>query len=98
MLLLLVPYYSTTGFLQGSSKAGYLGEASIDFADFAAETEPLTVSLPLKFANSGAVLHVSTVLLNCNTRNLMRFNNCYPTLSVGQERWQIDFFDILFEL
>lgn len=43
----------------GSSKSGFLGEASIDFADFAAETEPLTLSLPLKFANSGAVLHVS---------------------------------------
>ncbi|PON66409.1 EEIG1/EHBP1 N-terminal domain containing protein [Trema orientale] len=43
----------------GTSKSGYLGEASIDFSDFAAETEPLTVSLPLKFANSGAVLHVT---------------------------------------
>ncbi|EEF51396.1 ATP binding protein, putative [Ricinus communis] len=43
----------------GSSKSGYLGEASIDFADFAEENEPITVSLPLKFANSGAVLHVT---------------------------------------
>ncbi|MED6219399.1 hypothetical protein PIB30_035514 [Stylosanthes scabra] len=43
----------------GSSKSGFLGEASVDFADFAAETEPLTVSLPLKFANSGAILHVT---------------------------------------
>lgn len=43
----------------GSSKSGYLGEASVDFADFIAETEPLTVSLPLKFANSGAILHVT---------------------------------------
>ncbi|PNY10545.1 ATP binding protein [Trifolium pratense] len=43
----------------GSSKSGYLGEASIDFADFLAETEPITVSLPLKFANSGVVLHVT---------------------------------------
>lgn len=43
----------------GSSKSGYLGEASIDFSDFVAETEPLTISLPLKFANSGAVLHVT---------------------------------------
>ncbi|XP_062120430.1 uncharacterized protein LOC133834736 isoform X2 [Humulus lupulus] len=42
----------------GTSKSGYLGEASIDFSDFATETEPLTVSLPLKFANSGAILHV----------------------------------------
>ncbi|KAL5069877.1 hypothetical protein RYX36_020764 [Vicia faba] len=43
----------------GSSKSGYLGEASVDFADFLAETEPVTVSLPLKFANSGVVLHVT---------------------------------------
>ncbi|KAE9611306.1 putative transcription factor bZIP family [Lupinus albus] len=43
----------------GSSKSGFLGEASIDFADFVAEIEPLTVSLPLKFANSGIVLHVT---------------------------------------
>lgn len=43
---------------QGSSKSGFLGEASIDFADFLTETEPVTVSLPLKFANSGAVLNV----------------------------------------
>nr|AFN53629.1 putative ATP-binding protein [Linum usitatissimum] len=41
----------------GSSKKDYLGESSIDFADFADEAEPITVSLPLKFANSGAVLH-----------------------------------------
>ncbi|KAM7274219.1 hypothetical protein ACFE04_028883 [Oxalis oulophora] len=43
----------------GSSKSGFLGEASVDFADFAEEIELLTISLPLKFANSGAVLHVT---------------------------------------
>lgn len=43
----------------GSSKSGFVGEASIDFSDFEAETEPMTVSLPLKFANSGAILHVT---------------------------------------
>ncbi|CAH2070250.1 unnamed protein product [Thlaspi arvense] len=43
----------------GNSKSGSLGEASIDFADFLTEAEPLTVSLPLKFANSGAVLNVT---------------------------------------
>ncbi|XP_009349344.2 sarcolemmal membrane-associated protein [Pyrus x bretschneideri] len=43
----------------GSSKSGYLGEASIDFADIVAETEPLSITLPLKFANSGVVLHVT---------------------------------------
>ncbi|KAG7011499.1 hypothetical protein SDJN02_26405, partial [Cucurbita argyrosperma subsp. argyrosperma] len=45
----------------GSSKSGFVGEASIDFADFEAETEPMTVSLPLKFANSGAILHVGSL-------------------------------------
>ncbi|KAJ8752769.1 hypothetical protein K2173_008504 [Erythroxylum novogranatense] len=43
----------------GSSKSDYLGEASIDFAEFADEAEPMTVTLPLKFANSGAVLNVT---------------------------------------
>lgn len=47
--------------MQGSSKSGFVGEASIDFADFEAETEPMTVSLPLKFANSGAILHVGSL-------------------------------------
>ncbi|XP_065869815.1 uncharacterized protein [Euphorbia lathyris] len=51
----------------GSSKSGYLGEASIDFAEFAEETQPLTVSLPLKFANSGAVLHVNVQRLQEGT-------------------------------
>lgn len=49
---------------QGSSKSGFLGEASIDFADFLTEAEPLTVSLPLKFANSGAVLNVNHSLFS----------------------------------
>ncbi|CAN1267430.1 hypothetical protein LINPERPRIM_LOCUS12822 [Linum perenne] len=43
----------------GSAKKDYLGESSIDFADFAEEVEPVTISLPLKFANSGAVLHIT---------------------------------------
>ncbi|WCJ36640.1 Myosin heavy chain-related protein [Euphorbia peplus] len=51
----------------GSSKSGYLGEASIDFAELAEETQPLTVSLPLKFANSGAVLHVTVQRLHEGT-------------------------------
>ncbi|KAL9283190.1 putative NT-type C2 domain-containing protein [Arabidopsis thaliana] len=45
----------------GSSKSGFLGEASIDFADFLTEADPLTVSLPLKFANSGAVLNIFNI-------------------------------------
>ncbi|ESW24281.1 hypothetical protein PHAVU_004G116900 [Phaseolus vulgaris] len=59
----------------GSSKSGFLGESSIDFADFAAETEPLTVSLPLKFANSGAILHVTIQIVEGVQRDQSTFRN-----------------------
>lgn len=42
----------------GSSKAGFVGEVGVDFADFAEATEPLQISLPLTTSNSGAILHV----------------------------------------
>lgn len=78
LLFLVVFSQNIPVFLQGSSKSGYLGEASIDFADFEAETKPLTISLPLKFANSGAVLHVTLFLsplihkhTHIHVRNLM---------------------------
>ncbi|KAK9197837.1 hypothetical protein WN944_013020 [Citrus x changshan-huyou] len=43
----------------GLSKAGFVGEASIDFADYAEASKTSTVSLPLKYSRSKAVLHVS---------------------------------------
>ncbi|XP_010273099.1 PREDICTED: early endosome antigen 1 [Nelumbo nucifera] len=43
----------------GSSKAGLLGEVSIDFANYAEAIKPFSISLPLKSSNSGAVLHVT---------------------------------------
>ncbi|XP_027110326.1 uncharacterized protein [Coffea arabica] len=43
----------------GSSKAGLLGEASIDFVDFLEATYPVMVSLPIEATNSGAILHVT---------------------------------------
>lgn len=43
----------------GLSNAGFVGEASIDFADYAEATKTSTVSLPLKYSRSKAVLHVS---------------------------------------
>ncbi|KAF8413151.1 hypothetical protein HHK36_001126 [Tetracentron sinense] len=43
----------------GSSKAGLLGEVTIDFADYAEAIKPSSVSLPLKTPNSSAVLHVT---------------------------------------
>ncbi|XP_042952492.1 myosin-J heavy chain-like [Carya illinoinensis] len=42
----------------GSSKAGSIGEVSIDFADYAEATKPSSASFPLKNPNSDAVLHV----------------------------------------
>ncbi|KAJ9706548.1 hypothetical protein PVL29_001831 [Vitis rotundifolia] len=49
---------------KGASKAGLVGEVSIDFADYAEATKPSSVSLPLKNSNSGAVLHVSVPFLS----------------------------------
>ncbi|KAF8379478.1 hypothetical protein HHK36_028913 [Tetracentron sinense] len=43
----------------GSSKAGLIGEVTIDFSDYAEAIKPSSVSLPLKTSNSGAVLHVT---------------------------------------
>ncbi|KAL3524269.1 hypothetical protein ACH5RR_017103 [Cinchona calisaya] len=42
----------------GSSKAGVLGEVSVDFVDFLGATNPVMLSVPLKATNSGAILHV----------------------------------------
>lgn len=65
----------------GSSKSGYQGEASVDFADFVAETEPLTVTLPLKFANSGVVLHVTILRVQEDADYREIEENEDPTLS-----------------
>ncbi|KAL4029436.1 hypothetical protein IC575_007647 [Cucumis melo] len=64
----------------GSSKSGFVGEASIDFADFEAETEPMTVSLPLKFANSGAILHVTIHKMEGDNDQRDYEENGVPTL------------------
>ncbi|XP_076917672.1 uncharacterized protein LOC143577834 [Bidens hawaiensis] len=42
-----------------SSRFGCVGEVSVDFASYAAATKLSSLSLPLKNANSSAVLHVS---------------------------------------
>ncbi|KAL3653506.1 hypothetical protein CASFOL_003187 [Castilleja foliolosa] len=43
----------------GSSKSGFLGEVSIDFADLSEATKPLNLILPLQTSKSGAILHVT---------------------------------------
>ncbi|KAH7690665.1 E3 ubiquitin ligase involved in syntaxin degradation protein [Dioscorea alata] len=43
----------------GSTKAGLLGETSINLADYAQVFKPCSVSLPLKGSNNGAILHVT---------------------------------------
>ncbi|XP_077241808.1 uncharacterized protein LOC143882217 isoform X2 [Tasmannia lanceolata] len=45
--------------LTGSSKAGLLGEVTVDFAEYAESIKPSSVSLPLKTSNSSAILHVT---------------------------------------
>ncbi|XP_038684317.1 myosin-8 isoform X2 [Tripterygium wilfordii] len=80
-LSLLLVLYNFYEFLQGSSKAGFLGEASIDFADFVAQNEALTVSLPLKFANSGSVLHITIQRMQGDTDQRHIEENGDPTLS-----------------
>ncbi|KZV46918.1 Myosin heavy chain-related protein [Dorcoceras hygrometricum] len=43
----------------GSSKSGFLGEVSVDFADLAEANKPLKLTLPLQTSKSGAILHVT---------------------------------------
>ncbi|KAL8543955.1 hypothetical protein ACS0TY_004487 [Phlomoides rotata] len=43
----------------GSSKSGFLGEVSIDFADLAESAKPVNLTLPLQTSKSGAILHVT---------------------------------------
>ncbi|KAL0393520.1 UNVERIFIED_CONTAM: hypothetical protein Slati_4318200 [Sesamum latifolium] len=50
-------YYFVVG--TGSSKVGVIGEASIDFSNYAEATKVSLVSLPLKNSRTEAVLHVS---------------------------------------
>ncbi|GMY30278.1 COP1-interactive protein 1 [Fagus crenata] len=65
----------------GSSKAGSIGEVSIDFAEYAEATKASSVSLPLKNANansnSNAVLHVliQRVQENVNQREVEEFED-----------------------
>ena len=44
--------------LQGSSKAGVLGDVTVNLADYAAVFNAASVSLPLKASNTGTILHV----------------------------------------
>lgn len=48
----------------GSSKSGFLGEVSIDFADLAEGAKPVNLTLPLQTSKSGAVLHVTVQNMN----------------------------------
>ncbi|KAF8032996.1 hypothetical protein BT93_D1785 [Corymbia citriodora subsp. variegata] len=41
----------------GAAKSGFVGEASVDFADYAEATKASSVSLPLKNSSIGAILH-----------------------------------------
>lgn len=51
----------------GSSRYGYLGEASINLADFAEVVKPSSVSLPLQSCSFGTTLHVTVQPLTAKT-------------------------------
>ncbi|XP_073310869.1 uncharacterized protein [Primulina huaijiensis] len=50
----------------GSSKSGFLGEVSVDFADLAEANKPLKLTLPLQTSKSGAILHVTVQRIQGN--------------------------------
>ncbi|XP_075493377.1 uncharacterized protein LOC142531190 [Primulina tabacum] len=50
----------------GSSKSGFLGEVSVDFADLAEANKPLKLTLPLQTSKSGAILHVTVQRIHGN--------------------------------
>ncbi|KAI6702139.1 hypothetical protein NL676_011275 [Syzygium grande] len=53
----------------GAAKSGFVGEASVDFADYAEATKASSVSLPIKNSSIGAILHVSIQRLQENVDN-----------------------------
>ncbi|XP_030551679.2 myosin-11-like isoform X2 [Rhodamnia argentea] len=53
----------------GAAKSGFVGEASVDFADYTEATKASSVSLPLKNSIIGAILHVSIQRLQENVDN-----------------------------
>jgi hypothetical protein len=50
--------------LQGLSRFGILGEASIDMTEYMQAYTPVSLSLPLQNCNFGSLLHVSLGFIN----------------------------------
>ncbi|KAG5563173.1 hypothetical protein RHGRI_005805 [Rhododendron griersonianum] len=75
----------------GSSKAGLVGEVSIDFASYAESNKPSSVSLPLKNSKCGAILHVSIQRLpeNIDQRYPEQSENAKNNLADGSLKTQL---------
>ncbi|XP_058200758.1 uncharacterized protein LOC131315615 isoform X1 [Rhododendron vialii] len=75
----------------GSSKAGLVGEVSIDFASYAESNKPSSVSLPLKNTKCGAILHVSIQRLpeNIDQRYPEQSENVKNNLADGSLKTQL---------
>ncbi|KAJ0967201.1 hypothetical protein J5N97_024118 [Dioscorea zingiberensis] len=60
----------------GATKAGLLGETSINLADYAQVFKPSSVSLPLKGSNTGAILHVTVQRIEGDSERSL----CFPLM------------------
>ncbi|XP_038726099.1 myosin-11-like [Tripterygium wilfordii] len=69
----------------GSSKGGFVGEVSIDFADYAEATKVSTLSLPLKNSKSNIVFHISIQRLQENV-DPREVKDCEDTISMPLDK------------
>ncbi|KAH7662949.1 F-actin binding protein regulates actin cytoskeletal organization protein [Dioscorea alata] len=68
----------------GSTKAGYLGETTINLADYADVFKPSSVSLPLKGSNTAAILHVTIQRMQGDEER--RVTDEHGAMIVGHQR------------
>ncbi|KAL3833512.1 hypothetical protein ACJIZ3_008248 [Penstemon smallii] len=80
----------------GSSKAGFTGEASIDFSIYAEATKVCLASLPLKNSKTEALLHVSIQRINDSTdqRDVEESENAKVITKDHSLRTQLGYTDI----
>ncbi|XP_039137599.1 thyroid receptor-interacting protein 11-like isoform X2 [Dioscorea cayenensis subsp. rotundata] len=68
----------------GSTKYGYLGETTINLADYADVFKPSSVSLPLKGSNTAAILHVNIQRMQGDEER--RVTDEHGAMIVGHQR------------
>ncbi|KAF3653973.1 putative nuclear transcription factor Y subunit C-3 [Capsicum annuum] len=86
-------YYFILG--TGSSKSGFVGEASIDFSNYAEASKISSVSLPLKNSKSGALLHVSIQRIqDSSDQSIEEIENAKPSSDDMTLRTQLSYDDV----